>query len=283
MTRPAVVAVGHDQTADEARGDAPRRRPRQRPLLVLIDELDLVGLGEVLAEVVRGAGLQGLAVTHEGLDGVSAGGARELLGVALRAEVHGHGQNVLGHLAVHLEDVERLLLRFFGGGVKGVAFLPEELGGAQEGAGHLLPAHHVAPLVEKNREITPRLHPLGVHRADHGFRGRTDGERLLELFPAADGHPGALGREALDVFFLLLQEALGNEQGEVGVLVTKGLDAAVGFRLQVFPDGEAVGADDHAALDRTVVREFGLQHDVQVPLREIHRRWRDFLERAFFH
>ncbi len=46
----AVVAVGHDHAADHARREPPRRRPRVLQLALLVEELDVVGLGEVLAE-----------------------------------------------------------------------------------------------------------------------------------------------------------------------------------------------------------------------------------------
>src|SRR6185436_15072344 len=47
------------------------------------------------------------------------------------------------------------------------------------------------------------------------------------------------------------------------------LDPAVHLRLHVLPDRVAVGADDHAALDRPVVGELRLQHHVEVPLRVV--------------
>jgi hypothetical protein len=197
--------------------------------------------------------------------------------------VHGHREDILGDFAVHLEDVEGFLLRFLGGRVEGVALLPEELGGAQERTRHLLPAQDVAPLVEQHRQVAPRLDPLRVHRADHGLGRRADRERLFELFTAADGHPGALGREAFDVLLLALEEALRNEEREVGVLVPERLDAAIGLGLKQLPDRVTVGADHHAALDRAVVGKLGLEDDVEVPLRVVDGRRGDFFEGAFFH
>ena len=76
-------------------------------------------------------------------------------------------------------------------------------------------------------------------RADHGLRRGPDGERLLQLLAAADRHPGALRREALDVLLLLLQEALGDEEREVGVDVAGLLDAPVHVRLHVLPDARS--------------------------------------------
>ena len=159
-------------------------------LLVLVGDVE--DLGEVLAEVVRGAGLQGVAVLHQRLDRVGHVGAGELLGVALRPGVHRHGQLGLGEVAVDLEHAQHLRLAVLGGGVGGVALLPEELGGAQEGPRHHLPAHDVRPLVDEHRQVAVRLDPLRVHRADDRLAGRPDGEALLELLVPAVRHPGDL-------------------------------------------------------------------------------------------
>ncbi len=53
-----VVAVGHDQGADQARGNAPRRRLDVLKLPSLDWKAHVERLGEVLAEVVRGSGLE---------------------------------------------------------------------------------------------------------------------------------------------------------------------------------------------------------------------------------
>ena len=51
-----------------------------------------------------------------------------------------------------------------------------------------------------------------------------------------------LGREALDVLGFLLQEALGDEQGEVGVDVPGLLEQAVEAGLDALPDARSPGA-----------------------------------------
>ena len=62
------------------------------------------------------------------------------------------------------------------------------------------------------------LHPLGEEAVDHRLAGGPHDERLLELLAAAVGDHGQLGGEALDVLGLALQEGLGDEEREVGVL-----------------------------------------------------------------
>ena len=92
-----------------------------------------------------------------------------------------------------------------------------------------------------------------------------DDQPLFEVLGAALGHPGHLRREALDVLGLLQQQALGNQQREVGVDVAGRLDPVVELPLDQLPDGVAVRPDDHEALDRRIVGQLGLADDVQIP------------------
>src|SRR6185437_2709462 len=78
------------------------------------------------------------------------------------------------------------------------------------------------------------------------------------------------------------EEALGDEEREVGVDVAGLLDAAVQVGLDRLPYGVAVGADDHAALHGAVVGHLGLQDHVEIPLREVLAAGRDLLQGALF-
>ena len=147
-----------------------------------------------------------------------------------------------------------------------MAFLPEEFRGAQEHARAQFPADHVGPLVQQHRQIAPALNPLGEEVADDGLRRRPDHVRLFEFLAAGDGDHRQFRREAFDVLGFLLQEALRDQQREIDVLVVGGLEALVEFALQHFPDGVAVGLDDHAALDDFGgFRHVALQYDVLIP------------------
>ena len=92
---------------------------------------------------------------------------------------------------------------------------------------------------------------------------------LLELLAAGVGDHGQLRAEALDVFGLALQVALGDEQREVGVLGSGGLDALVHLGDHPLPDGVRVGTNDHRAADRTVVGQLRLGEQVLVPAGEV--------------
>jgi len=111
---------------------------------------------------------------------------------------------------------------------------------------------------------------------------RAHGEPFLEDFPAADGHPGDLRGETLDVFGLFLQEGFGNEQGKIGVAVARLLEHAVQLVADQFPYLVAIGADDHHALHRRIVGQLGLLDHVHVPGGEIHGFLGDVLYKIVF-
>ena len=70
-------------------------------------------------------------------------------------------------------------------------------------------------------------------------RGGPDDVGLLQLLAARVGDHRQLRGEALHVLGLLLQEALGDEQREVGVLVPGGLEHPVQHALDVLPDARS--------------------------------------------
>ena len=65
---------------------------------------------------------------------------------------------------------------------------------------------------------------------------------------------------------LTAEKGLGDEQGEVGILVTGFLEHAVQDMLHLFPDGVSVRLDDHAAAHGGLFRKVGLHHEIVVPL-----------------
>jgi hypothetical protein len=150
-----------------------------------------------------------------------------------------------------------------------VAFLPQELGRAQERPRAKLPADHVRPLVHEHGQIAVALDELAVDGADHGLRGGPDREALGELVGAAVGHPRDLRAEPVHVLRLGRQEALGDEQRQVDALVARLLDPLVECVADVLPKREAIRADDDAAPDGRIGRELGVANDVEVPLAEV--------------
>ena len=261
--------MGHDHRPDGSRRQPPRSLKWMLALVVAVAVRDVVGAREVLTEVMRRARLQRPAVGHHRLDAHGVLRAGELLRFRLAPLDHRNRQPVLGELAVAVEHGVDLLGCLAVELMKGVALLPEELGGAQEESRAMFPAHHVAPLVDLHREIAPRVDPVGVHGADDRLAGRPHREALLEVLAAATGDPRDLRIEALDVVRLLLQVRLRDEQREVHVLVTGALDHVVERALDVLPQRKAVRTDDHAAAYGRVVGKLGTTDDVRVPAVEI--------------
>ena len=122
---------------------------------------------------------------------------------------------------------------------------------------------------------------VGVVLTEQGLGGGADAVALLQLVPAAVGHPGALGREALHVVLLPLEQGLGDQHGQVYVLVPGLFKFPVQDVLDVLPDGVAVGAVDEHALDAGVVDELGLLTHVGEPLGEVHLHIGDLLHLLF--
>ena len=276
-----VVAVGHDDAADQAGGHAPGGLEGVVGLVVLAGEGDVKGGGKAVPEVVGGAGLKGLLVVHHALHGVGGLSAGELLLVGLAALHHGHGQVVLAEVGVDVEHALGLGDGLLGGGVHGVALLPQELPVAQEGAGGLLPAQDGAPLVVELGQVPVGVDDVGIVLAEQGLRGGPDAVALLQLLRAAVGHPGALGGEALHVVLLLLEQALGDQHGEIHVLMAGLLELLVQDLLKILPDGVAVGPEDEHPLDGGVVDKLRLLAHVGEPLGEVHLHTGDLLHLLF--
>jgi hypothetical protein len=66
-------------------------------------------------------------------------------------------------------------------------------------------------------------------------------------------NPEYLGREALKVFSLFLEQAFRDEQGKVGVLVSDLLDLSVEVCFDVLPDREPVRHYDYESLGTGIV------------------------------
>ncbi len=146
-----------------------------------------------------------------------------------------------------------------------MAFLPEELGRAQEEPRAHFPTDDIGPLVDEDGQVAMALDPLAIHVPDDGLAGGAKDEWLFELLAAGMRDDGQLGGKSLDMLGLFFHEALGDEHGEVGVHVAGFLEALVEAVAHVLPKAVAVGADDHGSLHRRVVGQLGLQDDVRVP------------------
>ncbi len=185
-----VVSVSHDHAADHAGAHSPGGGVAQAKGTVLGRVLDAEGPGEVLGHVVRGALLQRAAVPHHPLDGEGACRARETLAGGLLALDYRHGTDLAGGLRVDVERKHRLAHRVGLIGVRGVPFLPQEFGRAQEHPRPQLPADDVGPLVKEHGQVAVRADPLGHHLADDRLARWPDDQGLFEFLAARVGDDG---------------------------------------------------------------------------------------------
>ena len=278
-----VVRMGHDQRTHQTGRDAPRGRPHVFELALLVDVLHVERLGEVLAQEVRRTALQRLAVLHQRLDGERVLGARETLVGRLVAHDHGQRHPLLGEFLVNADHLFGLLDSLLARGVRRVALLPQELGRTQEQARAHLPAHDVGPLVAEDRQVAVGLNPVLIGVPDDRLRRRAHDQLLFELGVGIDHdalalgivlqtvvrHHGALLGKSLDMVGLLREEGFGDEEREIGVLVSRILEHLVQRSLHLLPDGVAVGFDDHTSADGGVLRKSRLHDQVVIPLRVV--------------
>ena len=239
-------------------------------LVVLASERDIKCLGKAVAEVVAGARLEGLVVVHHTLHRVGLLCAVELLLVGLAALDDRHSQHVLHEVRVDVQHLHGLFPGLFGGGVHGVALLPQEFPMAQEGAGGLFPPQHAAPLVVQLGQVPPGVDDVGIMFAEERLRSGADSAAVLQLLTAAHSDPRTFGCKALHMVLLLLEQGLRDQHRQVHVLVPRGLEAPVQLRLDILPQGVAVGPVDEHALHGGVVDQLRLLADVRVPLGEVY-------------
>ena len=264
-----VIAVGHDDRADEPGGGAPRGLEGILQLVVPTGEGHIVGPGELVSEIMAGAGLEGLTVLHHALDGIGGLSAGKLLLVGLAALDYRHGQRVAAEVSIAVELLLRFCHSLLSGLVDGVALLPPEFPAAQEGAGGLFPADHGAPLVIEHGELAVGLKDAVPVVAEHGLRGGSERQPLLQLVAAAHGDPSHLRGKAVDQFAFLFQQALRDQRGHCHVLVSGLFKLPVHDPLNVFPDSVAVWTQDHKSLHAGIVDQLRLLADVRIPLGEI--------------
>ena len=229
----------------------------------------VIGPGELVAKVVAGAGLEGLAVLHHGFDGVGGFGAGELFLLSLAAGDHGDGQSVPAEVHIAVQLLFSLGDGFLSGLMDGVAFLPPEFTAAEEGAGGLFPADDAAPLVVQHGQLTPGVEHMCPVVTEHSLGSGADGQPFFQRIGTAGGDPSHFGSEAVDQLAFLFQQAFGDEQGHGHVHVTGLLKHPVHDVDHVLPDGVAIGAHDHEALDAGVVHHLRLQADVRIPLGKV--------------
>ena len=246
--QPIVIGMRHDEATDETGRDAPGRRPAMHAFPLIAEVDDVLCPGEVLAQEVGSSGLQCFSVLHHRLDAKRVVGTGESLGLGLAPTEHGHRHPVFAEVGIHIEHPRSMFNRLVGRCVRGMPFLPEKLGGTEKEPGPHLPTNDVRPLVDQQRQIPIRLDPAGECFPDDRLGSRPNHEWFIQfsrrdqsaigagLKPVV-GDDGAFLGKPLDMLGFLLEETLGYEKGEVGVLVTGRLEHPIEHLLELLPEG----------------------------------------------
>jgi hypothetical protein len=214
--------------------------------------------------------LQRLAVPHDALarHGVLRPG--EALPGGLAADDHRQGEDVAHEILVDVvQDAAGVLPCVGFRCVRGMAFLPQKLRGAQENSRSQLPSDDIGPLIEKQREVAVAVDPFGHVFTDDCLACRTDGKRLSQFLAASMRHHGELGAESFDMLGLAFEEVHRNQQWEVGVLRACGLDASIDLGLHPLPDRVAGRPNHHGPARRAVLRQLRLGQHILVPPRKV--------------
>ena len=252
-------------------------------LSFLVLEFDIEGLGKVLSQKMRGAGLQGFSILHKCLYTVCFEGPGESFAFSLYSPDHGDGQNFFQEFCVNAKHGLCFLNGFGLCGMRRVSLLPEEFCGPQEQTGTHLPANHIRPLIDENGEIPVTLDPIAIGVPNDGLRGGANDQFFLQacilidhhsrtilcILQAVVGHHGAFFGKALYVIGFFAEVAFGNEYGEVGILMSGLFEPSVQVGLHGFPYRIPIGLDDHAAADTGVLSKICLDDQIVVPLRII--------------
>ncbi|OPZ72041.1 MAG: hypothetical protein BWY82_01528 [Verrucomicrobia bacterium ADurb.Bin474] len=272
--------MGHNKSAHEPGAHSPGSGPRILFATLLTQVTDVAAFGKILPEEVGCSGLKRLSILHHCLNTVGTDCARETLSFSLFTLYNRHRHALLRKLLIDIEHLERFLHCFLRSRVNRMAFLPKKLCRAEKDPGPHFPPHHVGPLVDEQRQVTIALHPVAVNLADDRLRCRPDNQRLLEFSTrdqstlAVRHEPGVSDNrtllcKAIHMLGLFFDVALGNEQGEIGVLMARVLEHLVKNALHVLPDGVAPRLDDHTPPYRRILGKIGRTNDLLIPLREI--------------
>ena len=213
-------------------------------------------------------------------------GRLKALAFGLLATDHRNRQEIARKGLVNAQHPHRFLPGLGFSLVRGVAFLPQELGRAKKQSWPQLPANDVCPLVEQDRQVAPGFYPTRVGCTNDRLRCRANDERFVKgagrnelavpCFQAVMRHDGAFLGEALDVCGLLLEIAQRYKKREVGIAVAGRLEHPVQDRLHPLPQGIAPRFDDHATSNFGVFGEIGRPDDLLIPLGKVLLTcWRD--------
>ena len=229
--------------------------------------------------------LKGLSVLHQSLDCHGVKGSGESLVRALVAYNHRKGHPIAGKVRIDIHHLCSLVNSLLLGSMGCVAFLPEEFGSAEEKPCTHFPTNNISPLVAKNRQVTPRSHPVFIGIPYNGFGGRSHNEFFFESGRRIDnhsravriGHESVMGdhstffRKSLNVLSFTAEEGFRNEKREICILMPCFLEHLVKYTLHFFPNCISVWFDDHTSPYCGTLRQICFYYKIVIPLRVVFR------------
>ncbi len=229
--------MGHDESADEPRRDAPRSRPGIFLIAAFVSESDLAGFGEILPEKMGRARLQRFAILHHRFDGIGRDRPGETLCGGLLPADDGHRQIVVAKIAIYIRaSAAVFFFGLFGWSHGQYGLLATGIRSVRKNIrvriSHRTTFAHW--LMSNGRSRYDSIH-LENECADDHFRSGADDERFFQLarghefavgafFEPMMRHDGAFFGKSLDVLRFFFQKAQRDEEREIGVLMARGLE-----------------------------------------------------------
>ena len=171
----------HDHAADGARTQSPTCGRAVFALSIRVQVLNIKTFGKICPKIVTRPRLQCFAITHHRFDWICVIGSCKFLFIRLPPFNNRQGHEVFGKPSIDAKHANRFFLGIFIRGMCGVTFLPKKFRCSQEQARPHFPSNDGAPLINKQRQVTPRLDPIPVSVPNDRFRGRTDDQLFLEF------------------------------------------------------------------------------------------------------
>ena len=260
----------HDDCTNHTGCHAPACLVYILELVFLIGILDAKRMREAVTEVMAGARLQCLPIMHQGFNGKGVCCTCKAFLFCFFALYNGDCQYITAEIRINIQHLDGSFLCLLCGCVCGMTLLPQKFHGSQEGACCFFPTNNGAPLIIQLGQVSVGLHDVCIMLAEQGFGSGTNTNAFLQLLFAAVGYPCNLGRKAFYMILFLLQQAFGDEHRHIYIFYACFLEAVIQLSLQKLPDGIAIRADDHAALQAGICRQVSFFYNVRIPLGKIH-------------
>ena len=259
----------HDHRSDQTGCHAPGGLPYILQLVVLVRKRDVISFRKLLSEEMAGSGLKRTSVMHQCLNGIGCHRTGKFLLVRLLSLDCRDCHILCQKICIHIQHLLRSFLCLFRRCMNSMSFLPQELSGAKERPGLLLPADDGAPLVVHTRQITIGMYIILVKVRKDRLRGRAYAETLCQRLRSSRRDPRYLRGKAVDQLSFLRKKAFRNEQRHVHVLNAGFLESLVQMGLNRLPQCIPRRLENRKALDVGITDQLRLGAHIGIPLGEV--------------